>query len=69
MGLVQHHTGRLVNEPVDLRQLPSAARPCRAEATSAEPGGGRASGAALIEVQLNSAADQVSQSSRRRMWQ
>jgi hypothetical protein len=38
---------------IDLRELPVAARPCRAGAPSADPGGGRASrarsGAALIK--------------------
>ena len=31
---------------VDLRLLPGVARPCRAGVPNAEPGGGRASGAA-----------------------
>jgi hypothetical protein len=39
-------TLRVVNGSVYLRQLTSPARPCRAGASSAEPGGGRASGAA-----------------------
>jgi hypothetical protein len=44
---------------IDLRELPVAARPCRAGVLNAEPGGGRASGAAqrrrLDQIQLNSA--------------
>jgi hypothetical protein len=31
---------------IDLRKLTAAARPCRAGVPNAEPGGGRASGAA-----------------------
>jgi hypothetical protein len=55
-GHVQHRL--FLNERTDLRPCPASARPCRAGAPSAEPGGGRASGAAgaaLDQIRLNSA--------------
>ena len=40
---------------VDLRLLPGVARPCRAGVPSAEPGSGRASGAAGAALDLSTA--------------
>jgi hypothetical protein len=44
-GYVQHPLACRL-KVISLRIVPAAARPCRAGALSAEPGGGRASGAA-----------------------